>query len=181
MSTFRQTVWIAITMLVAMGSIACDDDGQAGSLPGTDTDDGGIIRTCVGPEDCPKGFYCVDNQCVNPDDGDIDIDAVITCREDDDCPLGYFCGDDNICYPTEGFACKDGECPIGFECHDGVCRQIDDVYPCTTSDDCPAGAICRDGYCWAVDLDGDQGDGDIPDVYGRKSTCPTRSASVRRS
>ncbi|RJO64850.1 MAG: choice-of-anchor D domain-containing protein [Myxococcales bacterium] len=172
MSTFRQAVWIAITVLMAIGSIACDDEGQAGSQPSADTDDGGIIRTCVGPEDCPKGFYCVDNQCVNPNDGDIDIDAVITCHEDEDCPLGYFCGDDNICYPTEGFACKDGECPIGFECREGVCRQVDEVYPCTTSDDCPAGAICRDGYCWAVDLDGDHGDGDIPDVYGPQINIP---------
>lgn len=104
--------------------------------------------------ECPTGWDCIDDACVNPADGTPCPGGVSDCDV-----AAPFCGPDSMCHDgTDGDACYEGQCGVGLLCNSvGICQDGDENDPCTfNGGDCgPLAPFCGpDAMCH----DGDDGD-----------------------
>lgn len=106
----------------------CDDDGQAGAPRTCIADTGG---TCSAPGDCmdPARPYCIDNRCVQCQDGD----------SGDDCanPTPACNAATHLCGPCGGAGDCAGD-PGGPVCANGSCVECGTAADCTA----PGRGVC---------------------------------------
>ena len=116
------------------------DDGGGSSDDGTTTGD----EPCVDAGDCPEGWECMDEACINPAEG-------MACDGQFDCdPLAPLCVDNQCWDGNDGDPCPTNVCAIGFFCNpDAVCQDGDEGDPCDAFTDCGLSAphCAPDGAC----------------------------------
>lgn len=119
---------VAVTACTDPAAPVCDDDGDVG-LPRTCIADTG--GTCAAPGDCldPTRPYCIDNRCVECQDGDAQAD----CAN----PTPACSASTHLCVPC-GDATDCAGDPGGPVCVGGSCVECDDATDCTA----PAAAVC---------------------------------------
>lgn len=106
------------------------------------TDDGEVCTSCLGPEDCPEGEFCVDSCCRLPPD------------QNGPCKTTSECLPDHICLSTG--SCEKGECETSQDCLsprtcvDFICWGTDcqdgESKPCQF--DCHKGTVACDHGVW---------------------------------
>lgn len=82
---------------------------------------------CKGDKDCPKGRYCVDQQCRE-------------CRSDTHCGDGKKCRN-GACVVAANMCGKDEDCPEDKVCKNGTCTA------CENHTECGPGGKCNQGKC----------------------------------
>ena len=122
--------------LVAPSDATTEGGGEVGPQPCMDNADcpvgmvchpeSNVCVQCLIDEDCPKGFKCLEWQCVEQ----------IPCAD-------MTCPDLLVCDP-ETMTCvdclMDQDCPEGYECKDKTCVEV--VKPCSEGGECPPGTVC---------------------------------------
>ena len=137
MRGFRVVFWLGLAPLVAC-------DCSSNTPP---------IRRCEVTSDCPAGFTCVDNLCVeSSDSGPIDarVDGMLACRDLD----------------RDGHDEMSASCPDGTDCDD----TRGTIYPA-------ADELCGDGF--DNDCDGDTDESDCECTTGQRIACYTFDRDTR--
>ncbi len=127
---------VPLTACTDPAAPVCDDNGDVGPPRTCIADTGG---SCAAPGDCqdPTRPYCIDNRCVQCEDGDAQ----------DDCanPSPACSATTHLCVPCGGAADCAGD-PGGPVCVGGSCVECDDATDCplATAGVCdPQANACR--------------------------------------
>lgn len=102
-----------------------------------------VAEDCAVDEDCPEGFHC---------HGDVCVETVVIepeCEIDDDCPSGRICVNGKCVVEQPDPDCvTDEDCPADFICSvNGTCTETHGQPDCEKDEDCPDGKSCVHNQC----------------------------------
>ncbi len=146
--SLHDPIWCCDNPGCPFGDACNHADGSGGSCPGGDPVEGEGEQPCWRVCDCPQGWDCRDNQCV-------EANPPVYCCASPDCPSGEPCvnpvgaveecgeGDDGEGPPHEG----EGEGGWEGEGEGPPQEGEGEGNQCVVACDCDEGWICSQGWC----------------------------------